>query len=140
MISILAAANQHRKMAGCTAFNRLVDQDMMIFNNNLGLPMHCAKELFSLIFVAALATSAAAADVRKGETLAKRWCATCHVVAADQQVATTQSPAFSTIARNPDFSEATLALFLLSPHPRMPDMNLSRSEAADLSAYIRTQR
>ena len=73
--------------------------------------MHCAKELFSLIFVAALATSAAAADARKGETLAKRWCATCHVVAADQQVATTQSPAVSTIARNPDFSEATLAFF-----------------------------
>ena len=102
--------------------------------------MHRAAGLFSLVFVAILATSAAATDVRKGETLAKRWCATCHVVAADQQVATTQSPAFSTIARNPDFSEATLALFLLSPHPRMPDMNLSRSEAADLAAYIRTQR
>jgi hypothetical protein len=27
------------------------------------------------------------------------------------------------------------ALFLLNPHPRMPDMNLSRSEAADLAAY-----
>ena len=78
---------------------------------------------------------AAAADARKGETLAKRWCATCHVVAADQQVGTTQSPAFSTIAHNPEFNEAMLALFLLNPHPRMPDMNLSRSEAADLAAY-----
>ena len=29
-------------------------------------------------------TSAAAADARKGETLAKRRCATCHVVSADQ--------------------------------------------------------
>jgi mono/diheme cytochrome c family protein len=112
----------------------------MIFNKTSGVPMHCATGLSSLVFVAALATSAAAADARKGETLAKRWCATCHVVAADQQVATTQSPAFSTIARKPDFDEATLALFLLSPHPRMPDMNLSRSEAADLAAYIRTQR
>ena len=45
--------------------------------------MYCAKELFFLILVAAPATSAAAADARKGETLAKRWCATCHVVAAD---------------------------------------------------------
>ena len=96
--------------------------------------------LFSLAFVAALATNAAAADAGKGETLAKRWCATCHVVAADQQVGTTQSPPFSTIARKPDFTEATLALFLLYPHPRMPDMNLSRSEAADLAAYIRTQK
>jgi mono/diheme cytochrome c family protein len=66
--------------------------------------------------------------------------AACHVVAADQQVGTTQSPAFSTIARKPDFTEAMLALFLLNPHPRMPDMNLSRSEAADLAAYINTQK
>ena len=102
--------------------------------------MHRATRLFSMVFVAALATSAEAADALKGETLAKRWCSTCHVVAADQQVGTTQSPAFSTIACKSDFTEATLALFLLNPHPRMPDMNLSRSEAADLAAYIRTQR
>jgi hypothetical protein len=58
-----------------------------------------------LIFAATLTTSASAADARKDETLAKRWCATCHVVAADQQVGTTQSPAFATIARNPEFNE-----------------------------------
>ena len=29
-----------------------------------------------------------------------------------------------------------LALFLLLPHPKMPDMALSRNEAADLAAYI----
>ena len=102
--------------------------------------MHRATGLFSVVFVAALATSAAAADARKGETLAKRWCATCHVVASDQQRATTQSPAFSTIANRPDFNETMLAFFLLTPHPRMPDMNLSRSEAADLAAYIKTQK
>jgi mono/diheme cytochrome c family protein len=102
--------------------------------------MHHAIGLFSLIFVAALATNASAADARKGETLAKRWCSTCHVVAADQQVGTTQSPAFSTIARKPEFNEEMLAFFLLTPHPRMPDMNLSRSEAADLAAYIKTQK
>jgi mono/diheme cytochrome c family protein len=101
--------------------------------------MHSAAGL-SMIFVAVLATSASAADARKGDTLAKRWCATCHVVAANQQVGTTQSPAFSTIARNPEFNESALAFFLLNPHPRMPDMNLSRSEAADLAAYIKTQK
>ena len=53
--------------------------------------MHHATGLFSLVFVAALVTGALAADARKGETLAKRWCAACHVVAADQQVGTTQS-------------------------------------------------
>jgi hypothetical protein len=31
------------------------------------------------------------------------------------------------------------ALFLLLPHPRMPDMSFSRAEAADLAAYFETQ-
>jgi hypothetical protein len=39
----------------------------------------------------------------------------------------------------PGFDSAKLALFLLYPHPKMPDMNLSRSEAADLAAYIAAQ-
>jgi hypothetical protein len=41
-----------------------------------------------------------------------------------------------TIAKTPDFDAAKIALFLLDPHPKMPDMALSRSEAADLAAYI----
>ena len=94
----------------------------------------------SLIFAAALAEGASAADARKGETLAKRWCAACHVVAADQQRGNTQAPPFSATAKKPDFDETGLAYFLLTPHPRMPDMNLSRSEAADLAAYIKTQK
>ena len=70
---------------------------------------------------------ASAADARKGETLAKRWCATCHVVASDQQRATRPGAAvFSHRARRPDLDAAKLALFLLLPHPQMPDMNLSR--------------
>jgi mono/diheme cytochrome c family protein len=94
----------------------------------------------SLIFTLTLVEGAPAADAVKGETLAKRWCAACHVVAADQQRGTTQSPPFSTIANKSDFNETSLAYYLLTPHPRMPDMNLSRSEAADLAAYIKTQK
>jgi len=96
--------------------------------------------LLSVIFLGAVPQIALAADARKGETLAKRWCAACHVVAADQQRANTQAPPFSAIANKPDFEEAKLAYFLLAPHPVMPDMNLSRSEAADLAAYIKAQK
>ena len=103
--------------------------------------MHCiAVGLLSTILAATLAADGFAADAYKGETLAKRWCATCHIVASDQQRATTQSPPFSAIANKPGFDETKLAYFLLTPHPRMPDMNLSRSEAADLAAYIATQK
>ncbi|MDP2411038.1 MAG: cytochrome c [Pseudolabrys sp.] len=95
--------------------------------------------LLSSIAILTLTPAANAADARNGETLAKRWCADCHVVAADQRSGTTQATPFSAIADRPGFDAAMLALFLLSPHPKMPDMGLSRAEAADLVAYIATQ-
>jgi mono/diheme cytochrome c family protein len=96
--------------------------------------------LLSVVSLGAVPQIASAADARKGETLAKRWCAACHLVAADQQRGSTQTPPFSAIANKPDFEETKLAYFLLAPHPQMPDMSLSRSEAADLAAYIKTQK
>jgi hypothetical protein len=44
------------------------------------------------------------------------------------------------LQRKPDFDAAKIALFLLDPHPKMPDMGLSRKEAADLAAYIATAK
>jgi mono/diheme cytochrome c family protein len=93
-----------------------------------------------LIRAFGLISRAFAADARKGETLAQRWCSTCHVVSSGQQQGTAQAPPFSAIASKPDFNETTIAYFLLTPHPRMPDMNLSRSEATDLAAYIKMQK
>ena len=95
--------------------------------------------VLSLIVFAALSQSAAAVDAQQGGVLAKRWCAACHVVAADQQNAGGQAPPFSAIGKTPDLDTSRLALFLLLPHPKMPDMNLSRAEAADLAAYIQSQ-
>ena len=93
-----------------------------------------------MIFAATLATTPAfAADADNGKRLAHRWCAACHVVSATQHSATTdQAPPFATIAMIPGFDAAKVALFLLAPHPKMPDMELSRTEAADLAAYIAT--
>jgi len=95
--------------------------------------------LFSLAAVAAFSQAAYAADVAVGERLAKRWCAACHVVAADQKSGNTQAAPFSAVAKRPGFDAGMLALFLLTPHPKMPDMNLTRDEAADLAAYIVSQ-
>ena len=81
-----------------------------------------------------------AADARQGERLARRWCASCHVVSVNQRRPTTDAaPTFAAIASKPDFNAAQVAMFLLDPHPKMPDMSLTRSEAADLAAYIQTQ-
>ncbi len=95
--------------------------------------------LLSLTFLTALATAARAADPFEGETIAKRWCASCHVVSSDQKHGNTQAPPFSEIGKKPGFDAAKLALFLLEPHPKMPNMNLTRNEASDLAAYIKKQ-
>jgi hypothetical protein len=42
------------------------------------------------------------------------------------------------IARRPQFDSGQVALFLLDPHPKMPNMSLTRMEAGDLAAYIAT--
>ena len=86
------------------------------------------------------AASAFAADANRGEELARRWCSSCHVVHADQKSAVIEAPPFETIARRPDFNTEAIAMFLQDPHPKMPDMGLSRDAAADLAAYIATLR
>jgi mono/diheme cytochrome c family protein len=88
--------------------------------------------------VAMIAQPVLAADPRNGEQLARRWCEPCHVVAADQREVTAEAPPFASIATRPGFDAGRIATFLLDPHPKMPDMSLTRIEAADLAAYIAT--
>jgi hypothetical protein len=71
----------------------------------------------------------ALADVANGGRLAQQWCASCHVIASDQKQASADVPAFSTIARMSGFSRDKLAFFLLDPHPKMPNMSLTRSRS-----------
>jgi len=81
---------------------------------------------------------ASAADANNGKTLAERWCSNCHVVSQGQKSATDQAPPFASIARMPDFGATMLTFLLLKPHPSMPRLELSRTEAADLADYIAT--
>ena len=77
-----------------------------------------------------------AADATQGERLARRWCAACHVIAADQRQANADAPSFAAIAARPDLDPARLAFLLLTPHPTMPELALGRGEAEDIVAYI----
>ena len=96
-----------------------------------------ATKIFVWIVVAAsLGSIARAADADHGELVAKRWCAACHIVAADQKQGADNVPSFASVAKRPDFSAAKLALFLLAPHPKMPNMALTRRDAEDIAAYI----
>jgi mono/diheme cytochrome c family protein len=93
--------------------------------------------VFAFALFAAVSNGVAApADPVNGERLAKRWCASCHIVAADQTRGADNVPAFAAIAKMPGFSAQNVGQFLLDPHPKMPDMQLTRDEARDLGAYI----
>ena len=83
---------------------------------------------------------AKAADVSHGQALAQRWCAACHAIAAESAPTRDVPPSFKSIANREGFDVNKLAFFLLNPHPVMPNMGLSRSEATDLSAYIASLR
>jgi mono/diheme cytochrome c family protein len=79
----------------------------------------------------------AAGDAQRGGTIAKRWCASCHVVAKDQASASADAPSFFEIARR-HTDKKKLGGFLMDPHPPMPDMHLSRKEIDDIVSYIRS--
>lgn len=104
--------------------------------------------MIAVRFAGALAAIAAiglpsvvtAGDARSGRQLAERWCQSCHAISANQPMAVTEAPPFATIAGKPGFDEAKTAAFLLEPHPKMPPIGLSREAAADLAAFIASQK
>jgi mono/diheme cytochrome c family protein len=76
------------------------------------------------------------ASAEHGFDLAKRWCSSCHLVSDEQQRASADVPPFAVIAQSPNFNPGRLARFLLDPHPKMPELPLSRAAADDIAAYI----
>jgi mono/diheme cytochrome c family protein len=98
--------------------------------------LHIVTTSTALSITALLVQSASAADATNGGRLAERWCAACHVVTTAQRQANADAPPFEEIARRPGFTETGTVRFLLDPHGKMPNMDLSRTEAADIAAYI----
>jgi mono/diheme cytochrome c family protein len=101
-------------------------------------PSNVRLFVFAAIGLGGSATMAA--DANHGADLAKRWCAACHLVDSGQTKASADVPPFATIATRSDFTPEKVAFFLLDPHPKMPNFPLSRSEAADIAAYIGSLR
>jgi mono/diheme cytochrome c family protein len=74
-------------------------------------------------------------DPVRGEALARRWCAACHLVEG-QGKTTDTAPPFRVIAHDPKKGPDYLRTFLAQPHKPMPPLTLSRQEIEDFVAYF----
>ena len=97
---------------------------------------------YVMLLAAALAAvlgapSAFAADADAGKRLAQQHCSPCHVVEPGSRRELANSPPLETIARKFGSAPESIALAILSPHPRM-NLTPSRRDAQDIAAYIAT--
>ncbi len=110
----------------------------MLAHDHGYMRMHMRMGLAAGAAVVLLAGAPAlGADVRRGETISQRWCASCHVVSASQKEASVDVPSFMDIARRRT-EKKPLEVFLSEPHGMMPNLSLTQLEIADIVAYIRS--
>lgn len=92
-----------------------------------------------IVMVLSIATCglAAAQDAVRGQALAERWCANCHVVNREATTGRADGlPTLPAIAARKDVTAATLKGAMTATHSRMPDLQLGARDQEDLVAYI----
>lgn len=88
-----------------------------------------------------MSSAAQAQDVSAGQRIAQTWCSGCHRINdQDQKTGNDAVPSFPSIAQMDSTTAMSLAAFLSTPHGRMPDYALSRTEIQNVSAYILSLR
>jgi cytochrome c2 len=92
---------------------------------------------------AALATTAGSAgaqqgDAAAGHSFASEACKSCHVVDPEEKSPRNLAiaPSFRDIANTPGMTATALRVFLISSHPKMPNLILKPQQTADVIAYI----
>jgi len=77
------------------------------------------------------------ADPVRGQELARRLCAGCHVTEPNSALAINPDvPSFAAIAKQPNVTAERLAGRIIVPHPAMPNTQLTVAEIRDVIAYI----
>ncbi|MFY9655154.1 MAG: c-type cytochrome [Methylocystis sp.] len=113
------------------------------------VPYLLAPALLAVALCAAHAQESKADPVAAGRDIALKICATCHVVASDQESAPLlkpPAPSFAEISAKPATNAASLREFLAKAHgearrsSRMPAFMLGEFQIAPLVAYIESLR
>jgi cytochrome c len=75
-------------------------------------------------------------DIVAGHALARQWCSSCHAVERNPAQVSDVAPSFAAIAKMPSTTTTSLRVWLQSPHPRMPNLQLTRQQIDDINSYI----
>ena len=78
---------------------------------------------------------AAAGNAEAGRQLVMRSCSSCHATESST-TATDNAPPFSAVAKTNKERPAWIRGWLMSPHPPMPNISLSRQQIDDIVAYL----
>jgi mono/diheme cytochrome c family protein len=95
-----------------------------------------ALGLAALVVAAPALAASDSVDVTAGRVLAEKWCAECHVPGSSIRGRPGVPPSFRAIAKDPATTERSVRVFLVSPHPSMPNVSLTREQVDDIVAYI----
>ena len=80
-------------------------------------------------------------DPAKGQALAERFCTNCHLIGGTAQGhANADVPSFHEIANMEGQTAGAITGHIILPKHPMPQISLTKSELADLSAYILSLR
>lgn len=79
-------------------------------------------------------------DPARGKQLAESLCAGCHLVTSGQEHANVDVPSFFEIAGKSGQTEGAIMAHIVLPKHPMPTIPLTKSELADLAAYIMSLR
>jgi cytochrome c len=96
--------------------------------------------LFAGLTLAAASWPAAADDVKHGEELLQKNCASCHAIGRSGESPHKFAPAFRTLGqRYPIESlEEALGEGIMSGHPDMPEFKFEADDVGDIIAYLKS--
>ena len=78
-------------------------------------------------------------NAKAGQVYAERVCAECHAVGPERAGSPhTRAPSFVDVANTRGMTSMALRVWLLSPHPSMPQLILAEDDADNVIAYILT--
>ncbi|MBV8090994.1 MAG: cytochrome C [Alphaproteobacteria bacterium] len=94
--------------------------------------------LFAVLAATAGSAGAQYGDAAAGHAFASEACKLCHVVDPEEKSPRNLAiaPAFRDIANAPGMTATALRVFLITSHPKMPNLILQPQQMTDVIAYI----